>query len=114
MCYGESGTASDHAAMSVDQTAPLVAVAGSQRVTLGRVFLAERLFRWRLRRVLRPACPHLQPEDRGRQPFAGGLARHGEEVLRDLGGRLDSAKVELVLVVEPQRLRVYPDQAGNL
>src|SRR4051812_49269024 len=70
----QSSTARDHAAMSVDQAAPLVAVAGSQRVTLGSLLLAERLFRRRLRRVLRPTGAHLQPEDCRRESFTRWLA----------------------------------------
>ena len=109
----QSGTASDHGSMSVHQAAPLGAVARRQRVTFGRLLLAQRLLH-SLRCVLGPTGPNLQPEDRGRQTLAGGLTRHGEQILCDLGRSLDAPQLDLVGVVEAQRLGGDADQAGDL
>ncbi len=107
------GTASDHGCMSVDQAAPLAIGARRQRIALGSLLLAQRLFHT-LRRVLRPAGAHLQPKDRRRQALPRRLARHGEQVLRHLGRRLDTFQFDLVGVVEPERLGVDAHQTGDL
>ncbi len=65
----QSGTASDHASMSVDQLAPLVAVAGGQGIALGCLLLAE----WPLTRTTSARTPTSQHELSARRSRLTGL-----------------------------------------
>ena len=86
-----------------------------QRVGLRRCLLAQEFsIGWRSWRILRPPCPHSQPEDRRLQALACRLARHDEQVLRDLGRGLYAAKLDPLGVVQAQRLGVDTDQAASV